>query len=120
MKAKFISPFLLLAHITVALIYLVLANLTGIKYPILYFGGEAFFFATSLLAATGAKLWIHKQFIYIHVCFVITRGIIYVLNDSEILIIGSVERLLIVCVFSALFVIPFFIKNYLNGYFNEN
>lgn len=89
------------------------------ELSVLYFGSETLFTSFSIYLASINKIWISKQHSQIHALYIAIRGIIYVLDDSGIYNTGNFERLIFLFVFSLVIVVPFNLKCYFYGYYNN-
>lgn len=85
---------------------------------IMYFGLEGFFCSVYGYVGSKSDKWISKQFTQIHSLFIAFRGILYVLNYAGCEITGF-TMLLSIIVFSLVIVVPFNLKCYFYGYYNN-
>lgn len=112
MKMKKLNSFVLALHLIVATLYLLIANFTQTDLSIFYFGSESFVCGLAIYAATKSE---NKMYSYIHSAFIWLRGLIYVLDDSEIYQTNNVDRLIFVSVFSLVFVIIYYFYEKFNN-----
>lgn len=98
-------PVLLILHIAYSLLYVYSqyyiedydTYIRGITYQdlysALYFGGEAFFFGSFLIAVLKRYNRFEEQLVWMEVIFVWLRGIFYVVDDLGLYTTNTAERL---------------------------
>lgn len=113
------ASFVLLAlHLIMSGLYSLINEFSDYDLAIMYFGLEAFFCSTYGYVGSRSDKWISKQNTQIHSCYIAFRGIIYVFNYAGYET-TSLNMLLNIIFFSLVIVVPFNLKCYFYGYYNN-
>lgn len=115
------SFYLLALHLIMSGLYSLLNEFGSFHeydLSIMYFGLEGFFCSSYGYVGSKSDKWISKQFTQIHSCFIALRGMVYVLHYSGHEI-TNLNMLLSIIVFSLVVVVPFNLKCYFYGYYNN-